>query len=158
MTDCPCGMRKPMIDCCGLFIVNGFPAPTAEALMRSRYTAYTLADTVYLQKTSSTGFFNDAATRKWSTQVTWLGLEVLSVTAGTQNDDTGEVTYIARYRENGQERNISEQALFGKINCEWRYIGPKAASSVQRPHRAGSSRNAPCPCGSGKKFKKCCAN
>lgn len=156
MTDCPCGTGNPITDCCGRYIANLCPAPTAEALMRSRYTAYTLADTVYLQKTSDVGVFDAAVVRRWATRVTWLGLNVRQIKAGAQHDDVGEVDYIARYRENGQEKTIAENALFRKIKGGWCYIGSKPRHVTERSGRVG--RNDPCPCASGKKFKKCCGN
>jgi SEC-C motif domain protein len=156
MTDCPCGSKISMTDCCGRYIANVCVASTAEALMRSRYTAYTLADADYLQRTSNVGVFNAAAIRQWANQVNWLGLQVLNVSAGNPGDEVGEVTYIARYRENDQERVISEQAIFHKIKGEWRYVGSTSVPSSHILRKVG--RNAPCLCGSGKKSKKCCEN
>ncbi|MBN2719178.1 MAG: YchJ family protein [Deltaproteobacteria bacterium] len=154
MADCPCGTKKPMTDCCGLYLSKRSFAPTAEALMRSRYTAYTLADAAYLQRTSENVVFDAAATRKWSATVKWQGLEVLNVTAGTANEETGEVSYIARFREQGQARTIFENALFRKVRGEWLYIGPKSAPPDGGLSKVG--RNDPCPCSAGKKFKNCC--
>ena len=76
---CPCGSGKPESQCCGLYLA-GAPAPTAVALMRSRYTAYVRGAIDYLVAT------HDASTRdtvdvkavtKWSRQTLWLGLEIV---------------------------------------------------------------------------------
>lgn len=73
---CPCGSTKPYADCCARYVDNNEPAPSAEALMRSRYTAYTLQREDYLlaswhpsTRPSTLGLAEDEATK-------WLGLEV----------------------------------------------------------------------------------
>lgn len=77
---CPCGSGRPLPDCCGRFHA-GVAAPTAEALMRSRYSAYALGLVDYLRDTTlpaqQQGLDLDAI-RTWSLGSTWLGLEVVS--------------------------------------------------------------------------------
>jgi SEC-C motif-containing protein len=156
MTSCPCGSTKPFALCCGP-IIAGRPAATAEALMRSRYSAYVAGDVDYLQKTSAGEALMkfDRADLRRSIQATeWLGLDILETTGGLEGDDAGTVTFRARFRENGKLGTLSERSEFRRIGRAWHYFrgdvdvgGGKAA--------AGVGRNDPCPCGSGKKFKKC---
>ena len=157
MTNCPCCSGKPLNDCCGPYLQNLRSAPTAEALMRSRYTAYTLLDTAYLNKTSKTsknGDFDEASVTAWAQGVTWLNLDIVDVKDGTAHDKQGEVSYIVRYKERNSEKVIAEQGLFKKIDNEWFYVGAKQSPPSTKLKKVG--RNDPCPCGSGLKFKKCC--
>jgi len=88
----------------------------------------------------------------------WLGLEIVATRKGREGDSDGTVSFIARYRQQGTEAALTETSLFRKIEGRWFYWDrdPVAGASL---HSAGSDRvgrNDPCPCGSGKKFKKCC--
>src|SRR4051812_16251626 len=95
---CPCGSASDEATCCAP-ILAGALAPTAVALMRSRYTAYVRGDIDYVVRT------HDASTRsevdipavtRWSRETEWLGLEILGTQAGTIDDDQGVVEFIAR--------------------------------------------------------------
>jgi len=97
--------------------------------------------------------------------VEWLKLEVLGSKKGGLQDDEGEVTFIAFYEEEGEEHSIRESSKFLKENGRWTYsekqstIHKKVHNEPQQPVVRDSpkvGRNDPCPCGSGKKFKKCC--
>ena len=157
MTHCPCGSGRSFETCCGPFLA-GAPAPTAEALMRSRYTAYARGDADYLQRTSAgaalLGFDRgDVESSFGSTE--WLGLEVQKVEAGKAVDTIGHVTFTARFRQNDQIQALSERSEFRRIDGVWRYCSGEAARSRQAP-APQAGRNDPCPCGSGRKYKKCC--
>jgi SEC-C motif-containing protein len=158
MNACPCGSGRPLADCCLPYIKNGVPAPTAEALMRSRYTAYTMAEIDYLVATHDTGP-NDEVDReltgRWARESEWLSLEVKGTEKGAATDDTGVVEFIARYKANGTEQAHHERSRFRKKDGRWFYVD---GSQVKpKPVRAAPSvgRNELCPCGSGKKYKKC---
>ncbi len=78
---CPCGSQRPFLSCCGPYLSGQQTAPTAEALMRSRYTAYTRQNIDYLIATHhpSQRVLGDRATLKQSMQkTTWLGLTILN--------------------------------------------------------------------------------
>jgi SEC-C motif domain protein len=161
MTLCPCDSGKDFDACCGP-VIAGAPAPTAEALMRSRYTAYVrgAVDHILSSYTPKAASGVDrASTEKWSKESTWLGLTIVATDRGGTSDEEGTVEFIARFREgqNGPEQSHHERAHFVRSprDHRWLYkegkvIGPPP---VRRDPRPG--RNDPCTCGSGKKFKKC---
>lgn len=155
MTACPCQSDLPFAACCGP-ILNGAPAPTALALMRSRYTAYARGDVAYLARTLApehrAGFdMADVSAGMKTTQ--WLGLEILDTTAGGTDEDTGIVEFLARFQAQGQNHALHERSRFRRDEKDgWVYVdGETALQPVKKPRR-----NDPCPCGSGKKFKQCC--
>ncbi|MFC3909114.1 YchJ family protein [Legionella dresdenensis] len=152
MTVCPCNSTLDYLACCGLYHRQQGIAPTPEALMRSRYSAYSMANIEYIKQTMSgkpLQGFNDVEAARWASSVVWLGLEV--VQAYQDNDTTGRVEFIARYLENDTVKSIHEVSDFQGINGRWYYVG---GAHVQEPSMK-IARNMPCPCGSMKKFKNC---
>ena len=128
--------------------------------MRSRYTAYTLQDINYLASTlhgAELRDFDKEATAKWAQDSTWLGLEIVKTSAGSSDDKDGTVEFKARYERDGKLQEHHEVSLFRKIEGRWLYSGGKEAGPAQfRRDAPKTGRNDPCPCGSGKKYKKCC--
>lgn len=122
--------------------------------MRSRYTAYTRNDMDYLARTW------DAATRPASlseeTGVEWLGLTIVSTHAGQAEDEEGTVEFNARYRAGNSEGKLHETSRFRKVDGEWFYLDGEITEPASPLPARKAGRNDPCPCGSGKKFKKCC--
>ena len=159
MADCPCGSGIPYEACCGP-IIAGAPAPTAEALMRSRYTAYVRRAYDHLERSLSVAQRKDFAladARQWAENSEWLGLTIQRTEKGGPDDREGLVAFSARFRADGQEREHLEAALFGREEGRWVYTG--ALQPQGQPFRRETpkvGRNDPCPCGSGKKYKKCC--
>ena len=145
---CPCGSGIALDDCCGKWH-QGQPAPSAEWLMRSRYSAYTLGLIDYLVATTlpaQQAALDRDSMRAWSLGSTWLGLEV----EGSELIDTHAfVTFTARWHDGDGEHRHRERSAFVQQAGRWYFIDPTV------PLKAG--RNDPCPCGSGQKFKKCCA-
>lgn len=126
--------------------------------MRSRYTAFSLADVDYIEKTtdpSSRSSFDRDGTTQWAKGSEWLGLEIVSATDGGEKDAKGEVEFIARYKFNDLEQKHHERSEFKKRDGQWFFVDGRL---VQEPVRVGEKigRNDPCKCGSGKKYKKCC--
>ncbi len=160
MTACHCGSGLAYADCCGPFIAGERPAPTAEALMRSRYSAYVVEAIDYLGETLHPEHRSDwdrAATARWAAASQWLGLEVVATEAGGPDEETGMVEFIARFTENGQPRRHHERSRFERVDGRWYYVdGEIPKPQTQRKEGPRVGRNDPCPCGSGKKFKKCC--
>jgi len=160
MSKCPCGAVGSYANCCGPFIKAEKKAPTAEALMRSRYTAYTKTAIDYLIATTHPAkqdSYDADSMRKWSEEAQWQGLEIIETVAGGENDAVGTVEFIARYAEAGENREHHEIAEFKKVDGCWYFFdgqAPRPATFVRSEPKIG--RNAPCPCGSGKKYKKCC--
>jgi len=159
---CPCESGTPYESCCQPLIEGRQSAPTAEALMRARYTAYARCEIPFLRAslTEEQGAdFSEEETRRWAESSEWQGLEIVRKEAGTTDDEMGEVEFVARFREkNGDEEHVHhERALFAKVAGEWLYAGfvPTKGQTVRR-ETPKIGRNDPCPCGSGKKYKKCC--
>lgn len=85
MTACPCGSGRDYDVCCGPLLAREAKAETAEALMRSRYTAFTKGDVDYLEETLRPGTredFDRESVLAWSKESTWQGLEIRSTEAG----------------------------------------------------------------------------
>jgi SEC-C motif-containing protein len=147
MENCPCNSGKSYKECCESFLSGGQIPQTPEALMRSRYTAYFQGNMDYVANTmkgpAAVGFNKEDA-GQWSTQIKWHGLKVIK---SKQDNNQGTVEFIARYALNGNIDIIYEISEFSLENGKWYYIDgvtPKLG------------RNDICPCGSQKKYKKCC--
>jgi len=118
--DCPCGSKLDYADCCGRFIDAGQIAQTAEALMRSRYTAYTKSDFNYLLTTWHSSTRPESLDEKQSQQ--WIGLKILRTEAGQADDSNGVVEFIARYKVNGRAFRLHETSRFVKEDGCWFYV------------------------------------
>lgn len=147
---CYCGSTKEYEACCGRFVDGSKGAPDAESLMRSRYSAYVIGDGDYLVETTvpDKRVPQDADLIAAHAQnTTWLKLDVLHEEAF---DDEARVEFKAYYKESdGMIRVHHELSTFLKIDGRWYYDSGEL-------FQASVGRNEPCPCGSGKKFKKCC--
>lgn len=158
MNDCPCGSGEAYADCCKPIIGGDRPAETAEKLMRARYTAYTKAETDFVFETTHPDHrkgYDHAGTKDWAEKSEWLGLEIVETRLGGQDDTTGEVEFIARFREDGILSTHHELGHFERKDGAWYFTN----GEMVKPKPAVSSkvgRNEPCPCGSGLKYKKCC--
>lgn len=134
--------------------------PTAEALMRSRYTAYALCRADYILDThdpATRGPIDRAAVERWAREAHWRGLEVLATERGGPDDDEGVVEFRARYdNEAGQARVHHERSTFRRADGRWLYVDGSTPRQRPATRAATAGRNDPCPCGSGKKYKKCC--
>lgn len=119
---CPCDSGNDYAHCCEPYINGIKPAPTAETLMRSRYTAYTLGDEAYLlaswHKTTSPGVLE----LDKETPPRWIGLKIISTQSGKENDDEGLVEFIARYKVNGKAQRLHETSRFVKEEGKWFYV------------------------------------
>lgn len=156
---CPCGSKKDYGQCCEP-LLKGEKAKTAEQLMRSRYVAYTQANIDYVESTHDKATRKDldlAVAKKWATDSDWIGLEVVHTEAGGEDDEQGIVEFKAHYRLNGDRQQHHEVSEFVKKDGEWFYHDGKLPDLQQvKRDTPKVGRNDPCPCGSGKKFKKCC--
>lgn len=158
MTRCHCGSKKDLEECC-LPLIAGKSARTAEALMRSRYTAFVLGDLDYIQKTSAGEAllrFDRPEVERTLPGTEWLGLEIGQTFGGQEGDTTGVVQFEVSFRESGRLHKQAERSEFRRIGPDWRYW--KGDVALKSDHLPGAriGRNDPCHCGSGKKFKKCC--
>jgi SEC-C motif-containing protein len=123
--------------------------------MRSRYTAYVLQDYPHVLKTCHESTRPAADEFDDGQSVDWCALEILDTEAGGQDDDEGIVEFVASYKSQGTVLGLHEIAKFIKEDGQWFYVD----GDIVKPPQARSEkigRNDPCPCGSGKKYKKCC--
>ena len=159
MSNCPCGSGLSYEACCGP-IIAGAPAPTAEALMRSRYSAYAKHEIAHLERSLSAAERKDFAAeeaKRWSESSEWLGLTIMRTEKGGVNDTEGLVEFSAKYRVEGKDQEHVETAVFGREEGQWVYTGQqKPITQTVKRETPKIGRNDPCPCGSGKKYKKCC--
>jgi len=160
MNLCPCGSEKNFDECCGPYLNGSADVPTAEALMRSRYTAFAVNDMDYLVTSLSEELrreFDVEETREMNGQVTWCGLHIFNTTAGQESDEEGIVEFQAEFDDGKDHRVLHERSRFTRENGKWVYaegLNPMPETVRREGKKVG--RNDPCPCGSGKKFKKCC--
>jgi SEC-C motif-containing protein len=170
---CACGSNEPYTNCCEPFIRGKSYPETAEALMRSRYTAYTLGEIPYI-KTSlapeSQSDFDPASTKEWADKAEWLGLKILAAKNGKSDDKKGTVEFLVTYKQDGKTYEHHEVSKFRKNSKgHWLFLEGDAHvheegqghvhHEKQKPVVRDSpkvGRNDPCPCGSGKKYKQCC--
>jgi SEC-C motif domain protein len=158
MTTCPCGSTALLDDCCGQYL-DGAAAPTAEKLMRSRYSAFVLGRGDYLAATLSAEQQKDFDVEDFNTSsanTKWQGLDIRGTSDGGEDDETGTVEFVARYKAGTDQISHHELAMFTREDGRWVFadcvMNPKP--ETRTVEKIG--RNAPCPCGSGKKYKKCC--
>lgn len=151
-TRCPCGSQQPYQQCCQPLISGQQTATTAAALMRSRYSAFVMAEADYLIATSHPDY-RQGLNRKSliDPRTRWLQLQIISTEQGRDNDDDGQVRFIATFVEAGQFGTLEENSYFSRIDQHWYYRDGDTCVKTFTPER-----NAHCPCGSRLKFKHCC--
>ncbi|MEO8013404.1 MAG: YchJ family metal-binding protein [Polaromonas sp.] len=126
---CPCGRASqpaaskraaplPFSACCGPYLTQNVPAPDAESLMRSRYSAFVLERADYLLATWHVS--TRPATLDFAPGAKWLGLEVRSHTL--QDADHAEVEFVARCREAGRATRLHERSRFVRESGRWFYV------------------------------------
>jgi SEC-C motif-containing protein len=142
---CFCGSKKDFDVCCGAIITGTKKATTPEELMRSRYSAYVQGNGRYLVLSAAKEKRHNEDVElieEFNNSVAWLGLEILSAA-----DEF--VEFKAFYRDKEGIKVLHERSRFMKEDELWVYVdGELFNTKIQR--------NDPCPCQSGKKYKKCC--
>ncbi len=147
---CPCGSEKSYENCCQPYLQGELYPPTPQALMRSRYTAYTRADIEYIQRTMrgpALQGFNAESAGQWARQIQWLNLKIVDAPAVNDQTVRGYIEFMAFFSENGCRQVIHERSEFQKLEGRWYYFQGRTPKI---------NRNDSCPCGSLKKFKYCC--
>lgn len=119
-TPCPCGSGRAFGACCGPVLAGERPAPTAEALMRSRYTAFTLRDTAYLLASWHPSTRPQDLALDEQPPPKWLGLDVRA--HRPLADTRAEVEFLARCRIGGRARRLREQSRFLREQGRWYYL------------------------------------
>jgi SEC-C motif-containing protein len=155
MAECPCGSGLHFEKCCGP-IIGGQPAATAQALMRSRYTAYVVGALDHVANTHAVEVrddFNRAEAERLARHCIFQGLEIRET---SENGDRAQVDFVLRFKRDGKDMIQVEVADFRKEKGRWLYAGGKLSPQVTQRNVNRVGRNDPCTCGSGKKAKKCC--
>lgn len=147
---CPCGMGN-YESCCQPLHQGKRIAQTAEQLMRSRYSAFAKQEINYIQKTTALGqqaFLDMPAIADWSKSNQWLKLEI--VQANEKLDKSHAlVEFKAHFHDGKQVQIHHEVSHFVKVDGVWYFLDPTTDQQL--------TMKQPCICGSGKKFKQCCA-
>ncbi|MBT4512005.1 MAG: YchJ family protein [Chloroflexi bacterium] len=160
MSDCPCGSGQAYTECCELVIKGEKTAETAEQLMRARYSAYANAETDFLSSSlhpDQREGHDSNSTRDWAENSVWHELEIINTQDGGPDDTEGDVEFKATFTYEGIKQTHHELAHFQKEDDTWYFESGEAITPkpfVREAPKVG--RNEPCPCGSGKKYKKCC--
>ena len=118
---CPCGLPAAYDRCCGRFAA-GEPAPTAELLMRSRYTAYVRQDAACLL--ASWHCSTRPATLRFDETLRWTRLEVVQTAGGGLLDLVGTVHFRAAQVRGGAAGVLEEHSRFVREQGRWTYLGP----------------------------------
>lgn len=154
---CPCGSGAAFSDCCEPIIGGTRESETAEELMRARYSAFVTGaiDFIVASTHSRTQKEIDVSfIREWSETSEWQGLEIFETKV--VNDNKAYVSFEARFNQRGEEQKHREKSLFEREDGQWRFVsGEELKNPTVRYETPRPGRNDPCPCGSGKKYKKC---
>jgi len=157
-SSCLCGSGLNSANCCQRFIAHKDHPTTAEALMRSRFTAYAQKNEAYLLAT-----WDDASTKKpkfidFSKEgdVVWTQLDIIQCKKGAINDKKGLIEFKAHYTLDGEPYVMHEISRFVFKNGRWFYMDGLVKSVSRANQQVNEGKNKPCPCGSGKKYKRCC--
>ncbi len=117
---CPCGLPQSYADCCGRYTDGNTPAPNAVALMRSRYTAYTLGLEPYLLATWHPSTRPAALELDAEPRRKWLGLQVKCHRESGATH--AEVEFVARHKIGGRAWRLHENSRFVREEGQWYYL------------------------------------
>lgn len=118
--NCPCESGAAYSACCGRFIADfeGMPAPDAQHLMRSRYSAFVLEERAYLLATWHPS--TRPSQLDFEPQCRWLGLQVKAFEP--VDGDHAEVEFVARYKLQGRAVRLHERSRFVQEQGRWFYL------------------------------------
>ncbi len=163
-TTCPCrktdSTPRPYAECCQPLLEQGVLAVNPETLMRARYSAFALGNIDFLHDSllpNTRDDFDRKAITHWSKSAEWLDLDINGTEGGAESDNEGFVSFTAHYVLDGQKQAHKERSRFRKEGDPARWYFAEEANVKSAPIVKGAQpgRNDPCPCGSGKKYKKC---
>ncbi|NMI01641.1 YchJ family protein [Pseudonocardia acidicola] len=117
---CPCGLPQAYDDCCGRFHAGVSAAPTAELLMRSRFSAFAVGDEAYLRQT----WHPTTRPRRLDLdpEQRWTRLEILGRTGGGMLEAEGTVEFRAHYLDHGRPGMLCERSRFVRAGGRWLYL------------------------------------
>lgn len=150
ISTCPCNADRDYLNCCGRYHA-GATANTPQELMRARYSAFARHSIEFIKASTLPAQrvqLDMAAITQWSQNSQWLGLEVIA--EHIHHDQRhATVEFIAHWQDAQGCHQHQETSVFVKPDNCWYFYDPNVPLHAER--------NAPCPCGSTLKFKKCCA-
>ena len=155
MTPCYCGSSQNFEQCCQAIHQGVRKAETAEALMRSRFSAFCVQNLSYLVSTHQPPLVQMTPTeQEYRSENQWIGLRIIETSLGQKGDSDGFVEFVAFYLPDIKDpkaplSQLRERSYFKQADHQWFYVSGEAGSKVK------ISRNEACPCQSGKKTKKC---
>ena len=129
---CYCDSGLPLSQCCQPLLHNEQQATTAVALMRSRYSAYTLGDEDYLLRTWHSSTRPTQLDLHHNPQ-NWQRLKIIDTATGQAVDNSGEVEFIAIYKINGRAERLHERSRFAREGQQWRYIDGAINNNPNKP-------------------------
>ncbi len=132
--NCYCCSGQKFADCCQPFINGIAKPPTAETLMRSRYSAYATVDVPYILRTthpSTRKFYEPQLIRQWAESSSWQKLEIWSTTLGGVRDKRGTVEFKAYYLDSDQQPQIHHEfSNFVKELGKWFFVDGKVVKTL----------------------------
>ncbi|MDH2925266.1 SEC-C motif-containing protein [Nicoletella semolina] len=146
---CPCQSQKQYADCCQPYHLGEAIPQTAEKLMRSRYSAYTLVNIPYIIATTLPAqqlYLNLREMQHWAENTQWDGLEIIEHRPHVSKCHS-IVEFNAFFVNNGERQIHHEISLFVYLKNRWYFVDPNTPKL---------SNKQPCFCGSKQKFKHCC--
>lgn len=161
MTSCHCGSRQDFKACCALLHNAAKVAESAEQLMRARFSAYVTSDIDFLIETyhSSCNAHLEKAHIIEAANTHWVRLDIIDAPSTSEDTSYAFVEFKAWFMEDGNLNCLHERSRFTKelyqSQLQWRYLDGHYPAATNTTTKVG--RNDPCPCNSGKKYKKCCA-
>jgi SEC-C motif-containing protein len=161
---CPCGSQVELAQCCLPVIEGKKPAQTAEALLRARYTAFTRGDVDFILSSHHSRTRDEVKRdeiEEWAKDSEWQGLKIVEIQQGGSQDQAGTLIFAAQYRDLKEDKVHEhwEKSFFEKEAGLWKFVDAQGVHwGTYKRTDPKVGRNDPCPCGSGKKYKKCCAN
>ncbi|RPA63524.1 hypothetical protein EF294_08510 [Gordonia oryzae] len=117
---CPCTSGLIFGECCGPLLEGRRRAPTAQALMRSRFSAFAVGDREYLLATWHRR--TRPGDLELDDEIDWYRLDVTETSGGGLFDDAGEVAFVAHHRTDGVRRTMSEHSRFVREDGRWFYL------------------------------------
>lgn len=151
---CPCCSGRAFEDCCEP-ILAGKAAPTAEAQVRARYTAFAVKKIDHVENTHAPEIradFNRAEAERLAEECEWKSLRIHSA---IEDGDEAAIEFVMQVRRNGGLFIKAGKSSFRREHGQWLFVSTKPSPQLEHAQSDKVNRNDPCPCGSGKKYKKC---
>ncbi|WP_246239932.1 YchJ family protein [Pseudoalteromonas caenipelagi] len=148
---CYCPNNAPFNECCEPFITGSKQPTTAEQLMRSRYSAYCVKNAEYIRATYVQSEQHNHSVEDilaFADLAQFIKLEIIDT---GDTPDGSYVEFKASYIADNKVCLLHEKSLFVKESDRWKY----ANGTIYSTPEVKVGRNDECPCGSGKKYKKC---